>query len=181
MPRVSLLLTCTLAGCDAFPTRTPQLSLPLQAVVSAAYLVPTALLQLRVHPAAAAATTVGEGHGGGGGGGGDAAAWRAAVVYAVGTEVCGLVISAVTDLAGRMAFMAEQQRRGPAEGPQQPRAESGPGGMQCESAGGEVVQEAEVKPKVYKARGDKDGAGDEGKGAGVSRAARVAAQLAGGV
>ncbi len=117
------------------------------------YLVPAALLQLRVHPAAAAAA-VGEGHGGGGGSGGNAAARRAAVVYAVGTAVCGLVISAVTDLAGRLAFMEEQQRRGTARG----SSSNGRDGMQWEHAGAEVVQKAEISPKAHKGREGKDGA-----------------------
>ncbi len=47
-----------------------------------------------------------------------AAAWRAAAVFAVGNAVCGLVISAVTDLAGRVAFVKELRRRGTAAGGQ---------------------------------------------------------------
>ncbi len=39
------------------------------------------------------------------------AAWHSAVVFAVGNAVCGLVISAVTDLAGRVAFLGELRRR----------------------------------------------------------------------
>ncbi len=43
-----------------------------------------------------------------------AAAWRAAAVFAVGNAVCGLVVSAVTDLAGRMASVKELRCRGTA-------------------------------------------------------------------
>ncbi len=49
-----------------------------------------------------------------------AAAWHSAVVFAVGNAVCGLVISVVTDLAGRAAFVGQlMKRRGAAEGQRQ--------------------------------------------------------------
>ncbi len=77
------------------------------------YLLPTWLVGLRLslyRPHTQAQTPLQRTAGGGLMG----AAWRAAAVFAVGNAVCGLVVSGVTDLAGRVAFVRELRRRGAA-------------------------------------------------------------------
>ncbi len=96
----------------------PQLSPRYQAVAAAIYLLPTWLIGMRVslyRLDAQAQTPLQHAAGG------DdlmGASGRSAAVFAVGNAVCGLVVSAVTDLAGRRAFIGEVRRRAVTAGEQ---------------------------------------------------------------
>ncbi len=71
-------------------------------------------------------------------------AWRAAAAFALGHALCGLVVSVVTDLASRAAFVGELRRTGTAAGQGQGEEDSSGNGSNGASAYGQEMEKGKA-------------------------------------